>query len=145
MIAAQVGQPENAAEHIRQAIRLQGNVADFHNNLGNALRARGKLEEAAACYRRALELKPNFAGAHTNLGTVLQDQGKLDEAVVCCRRAMELQPDFACARRPALCILQYCTDVTLAALAEAHAEYDRRHAAPLRPSRAHGSLPYRQQ
>ena len=103
-----------------------------HNNLGNALKDQGKLDEAVACYRRALELKPDFAEAHNNLGNALKDQGKLDEAIACYRRALELKPDYAEAHSNLLCTLQYCAGVTPAALAEAHAEYDRRHAAPLR-------------
>ena len=62
----------------------------------------------------------------------MKDQGKLDEAVACYRRALELKPDYAVAHSNLLFTLQYCTGVTPAALAEAHAEYDRRHAAPLR-------------
>ena len=94
--------------------------------------SQGKLDEAVACCRRALELKPDFAEAHSNLGNALQDQGKLDEAVACYRRALELKPDFAEAHSNLLLALQYCPGVTPAALAEAHAEYDRRHAASLR-------------
>ena len=95
------------------------------------MKDQGNLDEAVACYRRALELKPDFAEAHNNLGNALKDQGKLDEAVACYRRALELKPDYAAAHSNLLFALQYCAGVTPAALAEAHAEYDRRHAAPL--------------
>ena len=97
---------------------------------GQCLEDQGKLDEAVACYRRALELKPDYAEAHNNLGNAFKDQGKLDEAVACYRRALELKPDYAEAHSNLLFTLQYCTGVTPAALAEAHAEYDRRHAAP---------------
>ena len=85
-----------------------------------------------ACYRRALELKPDYAEAHNNLGIALKEQGNLDEAIACYRRALELKPDYAEAHSNLLFTLQYRTGVTPAALAEAHAEYDRRHAGPLR-------------
>jgi len=35
----------------------------FSNDLGLALRDKGRLDEAIACYREALRLKPDFAGA----------------------------------------------------------------------------------
>ena len=47
------------------------------------------------------------------------------------RRALELKPDYHAAHNNLLFSLQYCTGVTLAALAEMHAEYDRRMRAAL--------------
>jgi predicted O-linked N-acetylglucosamine transferase (SPINDLY family) len=116
----------------RRALQLKPDYAEVHSNLGNALREQGNLGEAVGSYRRALELKPDYAEAHSNLGNVLKDLGQLDEALACYRRALELKPDCAEAHSNLLLVLQYCPAVTLAALAEAHAEYDRRQAAPLR-------------
>ena len=129
------GKLDEAVACYRRALELKPDHAEAHNNLGNALKDQGKLDEAVACYRQALELKPDYAEAHSNLGNALKDQGKLDEAVACYRRALELKPDYAEAHSNLLLTLQYCTGVTPAALAEAHAEYDRRHAAPLSGSR----------
>ena len=114
-----------------RALELKPDVAEAHYNLGVAFMDQGKLDEAIACYRRALELKPDVAEVHNNLGNVLKDQGKLDEALTCHRRALQLKPHFAGAHSNLLLTLQYCAGVTPAALAEAHAEYDRQHAAPL--------------
>ncbi len=125
------GKLDDAVACHRQALELKLNLTEAHNNLGNALKDQGKLDEAVACYRRALELKPDFAEAHSNLGNALKDQGKLDEAVACYQRALELNPEYAVAHSNLLLTLQYCAGATPAALAEAHAEYDRRHAAPL--------------
>ena len=54
------------------------------------------------------------------------------DAVASYLQALELKPDFATARSNLLFALQYRAGVTLSELAEAHAEYDRLHAAPLR-------------
>ena len=126
------GKLDEAVACHRQALQLKPDYAEAHNNLGNALREQGQQEEAVACYRRALELKPDFAGAHNNLGIVFKEQAKLEEAIACYRRALQLKPDYAEAHSNLLFTLQYRTGVTPPALAEAHAEYDRRHAQPLR-------------
>jgi predicted O-linked N-acetylglucosamine transferase (SPINDLY family) len=65
------------------------------------------------------------------MGGALKEQGRLHEALACYRRALELKPDDVEAHSNLLYTLQYCTGATPAALAEAHAVYDRRHAAPL--------------
>ena len=132
VIAYQVGQHARAVEYIGRAIKFQGNVAAFHNNLGLALQNQGNFEEAVACYRRAMALRPDYAEANHNLGTVFRYQGKLSEALTCYRRALELKPGFARAHSDLLLTLQYCPGVSLAQLAAAHAEYERLYAAPLR-------------
>jgi predicted O-linked N-acetylglucosamine transferase (SPINDLY family) len=125
------GKLDEAIVCYRRALELKPDYADACNNLGVAFTERGKFDEAIACCRRALELKPDFTKAHNNLGAAFKNQGRLDEAVACYRRAMELKPDYARAHSNLLSTLQYCAGVTPASLAEAHAEYDQRHAAPL--------------
>jgi predicted O-linked N-acetylglucosamine transferase (SPINDLY family) len=95
VIAYQAGRHEVGIEYIKRAIRLKGNEAAFHCNLGNALRDHGKLDEAVACYREAVNLQPRFAEAHNGLGMTLKKQRKLDEAIASWRRALELRPDYA--------------------------------------------------
>ncbi len=46
LIALQVGKPELAVQYISSAIRLNGNQAAFHANLGEALRASGRWDDA---------------------------------------------------------------------------------------------------
>jgi protein O-GlcNAc transferase len=126
------GQLGEAVVSFCRAIKCKPGYFVAYNNLGNAFKDLGQLEEATACGRRALELMPDYVEAHNNLGNVLKDQGRADEAVACFRRALELKPDFAMAHSNLLFALQYCHGATPTALAEAHAEYDRRHAAPLK-------------
>jgi protein O-GlcNAc transferase len=94
VIAHQAGRHETAIEHIRHAIELNDTDPLFHNNLGEAYRARQMLAEAIACYRRALELDPTLVDAHRNLGLALQAQGQSEEAMACYRRALGLKPNF---------------------------------------------------
>jgi tetratricopeptide (TPR) repeat protein len=95
VIAYQTGRHDLAVEYIERAIRLQGKVAFFHNNLGAAYKALQRLPEAIACFRRAAELRPDYAEAHNNLGLALQDQGDLEGAIACYNRAVKSKADYA--------------------------------------------------
>ena len=95
VLAHQIGRNDLAVDLIGRAIAQNGRVPAFHNNLGNALKAQGKLQEAAASYAGALVHKPNHVGALFNLGLMLQMQGKLEEAAASYRRALSYKPDYA--------------------------------------------------
>jgi predicted O-linked N-acetylglucosamine transferase (SPINDLY family) len=95
VLAHQIGRHDVAVDLIGRAIAQNGRVPAFHNNLGNALKAQGKLQEAAASYGGALTHDPNHVGALFNLGLVLQTQGKLAEAAACYRRALNRKPEYA--------------------------------------------------
>ena len=120
----------------RRALELKPDYAEVYTNLGLALGDQGKLAEALACFRRAVELKPDMTEAHVNLGNTLMQQANHDEALACYHRALELKPDYVETHSNLLLGLHYCPGITPAALAEAHVEYDRQHAAPLRDALA---------
>lgn len=44
------------------------------NNLGNAMKDRGKFQEALRCYEKAIQINPNFAAAHSNLASLLKER-----------------------------------------------------------------------
>ena len=94
VIAHQNGHNDAAVELIGKAIAQNDRVPAFHNNLGNALKALGRMEEAVLSYRRALALKPDLASAHYNIGLARQAQGNLTEAESSYRRALALKPDY---------------------------------------------------
>jgi predicted O-linked N-acetylglucosamine transferase (SPINDLY family) len=89
------GENGQAAECFREAIALDSDLADAHNNLGIVLSADNKLDEAIASYRSALRLRPDFGQALYNLGGALKAQGKLDEAIECFELAQKQLPDSA--------------------------------------------------
>ena len=60
----QQGDFDRAVFHYQQALTIQPDYADAHNNLGNVLRHQGKVDEAMARFDRALEIQPDFAQAH---------------------------------------------------------------------------------
>ncbi len=78
---------------ITHAIRIKPNIAEYHNNLGEALRALGQFPAATAAYQEALRLRKDFAEVHNNLGLALHQQGELAQAAMSLQRAVALKPD----------------------------------------------------
>jgi protein O-GlcNAc transferase len=68
-------------------------AADTHFNLGNALKAQGKLPEAEASYRRALDIRPNDAKVYNNLGNAIRLMARLQEAAECYEKAIAQTPN----------------------------------------------------
>jgi predicted O-linked N-acetylglucosamine transferase (SPINDLY family) len=126
------GQLDDAIATYRHAIAIQPNFATAYCNLGAALGKKGQIDEALVAYRRAIELKPDFALAHSNLGDALKDIGQLDDAVAEFRRAVELEPGNAALHSNLVYILHLHPDYDAYALASEHAEWNARHALPLR-------------
>ena len=73
-------------------------------------------------------------GALFNLAYHLWLDGCVDEAIACQQRAAELSPGDAQIYSGLLFMLQCWPQVSLQVLADAHAEYQRRFAAPLQAS-----------
>ncbi|WP_213741535.1 tetratricopeptide repeat protein [Bradyrhizobium sp. dw_411] len=80
-LAHQTSRAEAAIRLISEAIRLKGDVAEFHCSLGIVLAESGRLEEAKQCFERALALQPGSPEAQTGLGYVYRSLGQVDEAI----------------------------------------------------------------
>jgi predicted O-linked N-acetylglucosamine transferase (SPINDLY family) len=115
-----------------RALELQPDQPGVYNNLANTLNDLGRFDEAIAAFRTALRLNPDYAEAYSNLANVLHRLPELDEAIACYRRAMELNLRLNTVTSNYLCVLRYRSATTPAEYAEALADYERRHAAPLR-------------
>ena len=100
VINGQLGLMAEATDCCRRAIALRPDVAEAHNNLGNALLAQGQFEEAAASFRQALKIKPGIDEAHNNLGNAYLKLGRLEEATACFHQALRLMPGVAEVQRP---------------------------------------------
>jgi len=92
---AQQGRPEEAMAEYREALRINPDYVNAHNNLGLALAQQGQTEEAIAEYRQALRINPDFPEPHNNLGDALAEQGRTEEAIDEYREAVRINPAFA--------------------------------------------------
>ncbi|MBM3572301.1 MAG: tetratricopeptide repeat protein, partial [Alphaproteobacteria bacterium] len=76
-----------------QALALNRDFAEAHNNRGNALKELGRIDAAIAAFQSALTLRPNYAEALGNLGAAIQAKGRLIDAEACNLAALALAPD----------------------------------------------------
>lgn len=96
--ASNEGKPDEAIEHLRQAIAIYPRYLMAHNDLGAQLLGERKLDEAAVELRRALEIDPKAFNPHLNLGIVLVQQQKFSEAAPILQVAVSLNSGSPAAR-----------------------------------------------
>ena len=82
---------DEAIRFFTAAVALRPHDAVAHNNLGNALLAKGRLDEAMAEYRKV------DTRHYNSLGGVLLKKGRLDEAIATYRQALRINKDDAAA------------------------------------------------
>ena len=90
-----LNQQAAAEQGFTEAIRLNPNFFEAHYNLGNILKAQGKLAAAVESYHCALAIKPDSVVIHLNLGNALKAQGKLAAAAESYQRALAIKPNDA--------------------------------------------------
>jgi tetratricopeptide (TPR) repeat protein len=86
---------EEAIRYYCAAVALRPESPGLHNNLGNALGAKGEVDASIAELRRAVSIRLDYAEAHTNLGVALRSKGDIDAAIAAHRRAIAIRPDYA--------------------------------------------------
>jgi tetratricopeptide (TPR) repeat protein len=93
------GERGEAIAEYEEALRLNGDFAPIHNNLGGMLRRiPGRGDEALAQFTEALRLQPEFPEALNNLGVWHEDHGDTEQAVAEYDEALRLRPSYASAR-----------------------------------------------
>ena len=88
---------DEALASVDQALTLQPNYVEGHNNRGGILKDLKRPDEALASYDRALELVPNYAEAHSNRGALLQFLRRLEEAEAAYDAAIRINPSHVLA------------------------------------------------
>ena len=85
---------EAIAEY-KEAVRINPDYAEAHNNLGSALLLTGRTAEAIDEYNHALQIDPGYAQAHNNLGNALVQTGRAPEAIDHYKEALRITPTSA--------------------------------------------------
>ena len=80
---------------ISQAKKFRPNNHLIHFNLGNALRAAGRLEEAGDAFGIAVALSPDNQEALKNLGNTYKERNMMAEAIRCYDQLLEANPNHA--------------------------------------------------
>lgn len=82
-----------AVQLISRAKSIKPDNDLIHFNLGNALRAMGRLPEASQAFSTALRLRPDHLEALKNLGNTYKEQNQMDQAIACYDRLLAMSPD----------------------------------------------------
>jgi tetratricopeptide (TPR) repeat protein len=95
LILGDLGLPEEALKHFRQAVALAPDFAPARTNLGVMLLNRDRAEEALSHCLEAVRLQPSLAQAHHNLGNVYRRLLRFKEARASWLEAIRLTPQQA--------------------------------------------------
>jgi len=85
---------QNSISLFQQAAGVTHRNYIAYNNLGDALRADGRIAEAVSSFRVAVRIRPDNAQAQDNLAVALIALGNTDEAIPHLAEAVRLKPDF---------------------------------------------------
>lgn len=94
----QVGYWRNSITLFSHAIKVTKGNSLAHNNLGNALLARGDAELAVNHFREALKYHPEYTDADYNLGNALYEIGDVEGAIRQYRKVIKAAPQHTRAR-----------------------------------------------
>ncbi len=96
MSYAEMGDTENAANHLIEVLRLNPGDAWSWVVLGNLyLGPKNDVETAEKFFRKAIELKPGDAWALNSLAAVARTHDRYDEAIALFEEAIVANPEFA--------------------------------------------------
>jgi Tfp pilus assembly protein PilF len=88
-----LGHVDAAVDAYREALEVDGSLAEAHNNLGLILRDKDQLDAAVAELEAAVKADPRLASAQANLALAYEDQGRAPEATKAYEAAIGLSDD----------------------------------------------------
>ena len=95
ILATRKGEAEVAVELLSRAVLLKPNVAEFYDDLGDALAALGRYDEAIAACRKAITLDKRLFRAYFHLGHLQGLTRRFDEAIASFQGALRINPNDA--------------------------------------------------
>ena len=121
------GLTQEAIAHYRDMLHRRPADLSAATNLGAMLQADCDLDGAAEAFQHALRIEPNNTIPLNNLAVIHKELGETGPAIQLLRRCVELQPDSKEIRSNLILIMHYDPATTDGAIAEQHAEWNRRH------------------
>ena len=88
-----LGRLEEGLAYYRNAIRMDPNYSEYHNEVGNILQEMGEFRSAIQHYERAIECSPPYPEVFFNKAVCHARLEELDEALACFDITLELEPD----------------------------------------------------
>ncbi len=88
-----LGRLDEALDHLRKALALDGAFAQTWNSLGLLAYDQRRFADAESACREAIRLNPRFAAAYVNLGNALEALHRSVDAVQAMRTALRIEPD----------------------------------------------------
>lgn len=92
LISQQENDSSGAIHYLKQALKLNPEQPEYHNNLAVSLQANNQKEEALIHYKLALKIKPDYTEALFNIGLMRQQEGDLNQAIHYFEKALTLEP-----------------------------------------------------
>lgn len=83
-----------AEKLLLQAIKIQPDLGEAHNNLANLFIQEGKYKKAITYFNTVIKLNPNNATTHYNLAIAYENTKATDNAISHYKIAIKLKPDF---------------------------------------------------
>lgn len=92
LLLAQLRQFDESKKVYKEALKLEPNLAEIHNNLGLLYLKMKKLDDAVVSFQEAVKKNVNYATAYVNLGNALIELEKFDDAIKAYQYALEIDP-----------------------------------------------------
>jgi Flp pilus assembly protein TadD len=89
------GMHKEGIEAYKQAIRINPDYVEAHNNLGLAYTKLGMYKEGIEACKQAIRIKPDYAETHYSLGLAYTKLGMYKEGIEACKQAIRINPAFA--------------------------------------------------
>ncbi|MCK4755575.1 tetratricopeptide repeat protein [candidate division WOR-3 bacterium] len=92
LLLVQLRQFDESKKVYKEALKLEPNLAEIHNNLGLLYLKMKKLDDAVVSFQEAVKKNVNYAPAYVNLGNALIELEKFDDAIKAYQYALEIDP-----------------------------------------------------
>ena len=93
MLKKIIGKNLDAIKSFKNAIKINPNVVESHNNLGALQLELNKFLDAKESLENAIKIKNNFFEAYNNLGILYKNQKKFNKAINFFKRCIELNKE----------------------------------------------------